>query len=344
MLSSQLLKQSHLQKSINTLRLNSSLLVRSQKPIIAHSYTQGLYQSRDFSKVRTIKSNNIASLWNINMDTKMASNFDSYVLHSKKDEKEDAPKGFEKFFKKNKETKEEEKPEKKEAAQKEDDKDDDLTEDESDDKKDKEGKEEDKDKRDQVSKMLFDPNNNPRPESWVPLLGALGALYYMFVYKTPAEEIVFMEFYNEYMLKNRVKEITLIKDPRSQVFNVKAEILTHEGERKYLVINTIDSFLQKLDIVQREMGKQPHEFVPVKVTNESENDLKANMMNLAIGCMFAGFFYQIYKGRNGNKPSTGKKTGKSGEEKKGGLFGGGGMNDMFGMSKSNAKEFGGENG
>ena len=90
---------------------------------------------------------------------------------------------------------------------------------------------------------MFDPNNNPKPESWIPLLGALGALYYMFVYKTPAEEIVFMEFYNEYMLKNRVKEITLIKDPRSQVFNVKAEILTHDGERKYLVINTIDSFL-----------------------------------------------------------------------------------------------------
>ena len=61
--------------------------------------------------------------------------------------------------------------------------------------------------------------------------------------------------------------------------------------------------------------------------------------------MFAGFFYQIYKGRNGNKPSTGKKSGKSAEKKKGGgMFGGGGMNDMFGMSKSNAKEFGGENG
>lgn len=64
-------------------------------------------------------------------------------------------------------------------------------------------------------------------------------------------------------------------------------------------------------------------------------------MNLAIGAMFCAFFYQIYKGRNGNKPSTGKKSGKTGtdaEKKKGGgFFGGGGMNDMFGMSKSNAK-------
>jgi AFG3 family protein len=69
-------------------------------------------------------------------------------------------------------------------------------------------------------------------------------------------------------------------------------------------------------------------------------------MNVAIGAMFLAFFYQIYKGRNG-KPSTGKKSGKGAagdKDKKGGFFGGGGMNDMFGMSKSNAKQFGGEEG
>jgi AFG3 family protein len=32
------------------------------------------------------------------------------------------------------------------------------------------------------------------------------------------------------------------------------------------------------------------------------------------------------------------------KEKKGGLFGGGGMNDMFGVGKSNAKQYGGEDG
>jgi AFG3 family protein len=52
--------------------------------------------------------------------------------------------------------------------------------------------------------------------------------------------------------------------------------------------------------------------------------------------MFALFFYNIFKNRNG-KMSTGRKTGKHDSNKKGGLFGGGGMNDMFGMSKSNAK-------
>ena len=43
--------------------------------------------------------------------------------------------------------------------------------------------------------------------------------------------------------------------------------------------------------------------------------------------------------------STGKKTGKEkGDKKSGGFFGGGGLNDMFGMGKSNAKQYGGEDG
>lgn len=62
-------------------------------------------------------------------------------------------------------------------------------------------------------------------------------------------------------------------------------------------------------------------------------------MNVLIGAMFLTFIYSIYKNRNG-KIDTGKKMGgKKGdpEKKKGGFFGGGGMDDMFGMSKSNAK-------
>ena len=62
-------------------------------------------------------------------------------------------------------------------------------------------------------------------------------------------------------------------------------------------------------------------------------------MNILIGAMFIAFFYSIYKNRNTGM-STGLKKGKKGDtskDKKGGFFGGGGMNDMFGMSKSPAK-------
>lgn len=277
----------------------------------------------------------------------MSKRVQSYVLQSKKEDEEEKapPKGFEKFFKKKESKDSKDKPESTaNKEQKKDDDDADLSElDEEEDSKDKE--KEKKDERSKLTQFFFDPENNPKPESWLPLLGAFTAAYFLFFYQKPAEEIVFMDFYNEYMLKNRIKEIQLIKDKRSEVFNVRAELLTHDGERKYLVINTIDSFLQKLDLVQREMGKQPHEFIPVKVTNDGDKDLKSNLMNLAIGAMFIGFFYQVYKGRNGNKPSTGKKSGKPTDDKKGGgMFGGGGMNDMFGMSKSNAKQFGGEEG
>mmetsp|Transcript_29901 Transcript_29901/g.45727 ORF Transcript_29901/g.45727 Transcript_29901/m.45727 type:complete len:424 (+) Transcript_29901:851-2122(+) len=69
-------------------------------------------------------------------------------------------------------------------------------------------------------------------------------------------------------------------------------------------------------------------------------------MNIMIGALFLAFFYQIYKNRNG-KVSTGKKAGKAADnkdKKSGGFFGGGGMNDMFNIGKSNAKQFGGEEG
>jgi hypothetical protein len=62
-------------------------------------------------------------------------------------------------------------------------------------------------------------------------------------------------------------------------------------------------------------------------------------MNILIGALFIAFFMQIYRGRNG-KMNTGMKSGKSTkteEKKSGGGFFGGGMGDMFGMGKSNAK-------
>lgn len=79
-----------------------------------------------------------------------------------------------------------------------------------------------------------------------------------------------MEFLNNYLLKNNVKEIIISKDRRSEVFNYRAEVVTHSGEKFYMTLGNYESFLAKLDMVQREMGKQPHEFIPVKYANSSE--------------------------------------------------------------------------
>ena len=63
------------------------------------------------------------------------------------------------------------------------------------------------------------------------------------------KEIVYMEFLNEYLLKNQIKEINITKDRRSEVFNFRAEIKTHDGERCYMTLNSYESFLAKLDLV-----------------------------------------------------------------------------------------------
>mgnify|MGYP006954752646 FL=1 len=115
--------------------------------------------------------------------------------------------------------------------------------------------------------------------------------WYIFNYKKPMKEVVYMEFLNDYLTKGQIKEINITKDRRSEVFNFRAEILTHDGDKCYMTLNSYESFLAKLDLVQREMGKQPHEFIPVKYTNQSEESLSANLMNVAIGAMFCAFFY-----------------------------------------------------
>jgi AFG3 family protein len=92
------------------------------------------------------------------------------------------------------------------------------------------------------------------------------------------------------------------------------------------------------------------QYVPVNFT-KSADDLEggSNLQNMVIGALFLAVLYQLFKGKRGGastgRKMKGKKDAGKPDDKKGGFFGGGGgMNDMFGMSKSNAKEFGGADG
>lgn len=100
------------------------------------------------------------------------------------------------------------------------------------------------------------------------------------------EEIVYMQFLNDYLLQNKIKEIQISKDRRSEVFNFRAEIITHDGKKCYMTLNSYEQFLAKLDMVQREMGKQPHDFIPVKYSNSQDEGMGATAVNLAIGGLF----------------------------------------------------------
>jgi hypothetical protein len=145
------------------------------------------------------------------------------------------------------------------------------------------------------------------------------------------QEKVFMDFLNNYLLKNNIKDIVIAKDRRSEVFNYRAEVNPIEGEKFYVTLGNYETFLSKLDMVQREMGKQPNECIPVHYKNQSEESFNNIAINLLIGTVCCMFFYQIYKGRNGpgNPPKgPGAKKGGSGagkpDKKDSGWFGGGG--------------------
>jgi len=63
--------------------------------------------------------------------------------------------------------------------------------------------------------------------------------------------------------------ITITEDKQSENFKYRALIETLEGKRVHLVLPQVENFLYKLDLAQREMGKVPNEFVPVKYANEA---------------------------------------------------------------------------
>lgn len=95
-----------------------------------------------------------------------------------------------------------------------------------------------------------------------------------------------------------MKEINITKDRRTQVFNYRAEIEMVDGKRFYMVLGSQESFLAKLDMVQRQMGKQPNQFIPVKYVN-TEEQMRPFFFNMFIGVVALGMFYQVYKGRTG---------------------------------------------
>jgi hypothetical protein len=98
-------------------------------------------------------------------------------------------------------------------------------------------------------RFFFDEDNNPKPEGFLALLLSGFAGYYLLTYKKPMQELVYMDFLNNYLLKNNVKEINITKDRRSEVFNYRAEVVTNSGEKLYMVLGSYESFLAKLDMV-----------------------------------------------------------------------------------------------
>jgi AFG3 family protein len=129
--------------------------------------------------------------------------------------------------------------------------------------------------------------------------------------------------------------ITISEDKSSDMFKYRAQIDTIDGKRVHLVLPQVENFLYKLDLAQREMGKGPQEFVPVKYANANDQN-SSQTMNYAIGAAFLLVMVQLYRSMHGKGGAGGAK----GEAGKGGGKASGGMNDMFSMGKSNVQVFG----
>ena len=163
-----------------------------------------------------------------------------------------------------------------------------------------------------MKNLYFGEGGSPKPEAWLTLLAAIACGYLAVTTEAPRKEIVFMTFLNDYLLKNQISEIKIAKDRRSEVFNHRAEINTTDGQRLYMVLGSQESFLAKLDQIQRQMGKQPAEFIPVKYVNDEQGP-NAFMLLMAGFVLLTG--YQIYRGVK--PPSIGGKAGKAASKKSG---------------------------
>lgn len=133
--------------------------------------------------------------------------------------------------------------------------------------------------------------------------------------------------------------ITLCEDKNNASYKYRAVVETTEGDKVHLVLPQVENFLMKLDMAQREMGKDPSQFVPIKYGPGVDGE-QFPIINLLIGSVFILMLARLYKQTHGK--GKGGSSGKSGSSKGGGMggMGGGGMNDLMGMSKSGATVYG----
>lgn len=186
---------------------------------------------------------------------------ENHLLHERQ-----APKGFEKFIKdiqKDKEAKkvtkeetkeeggvkkEEEKPIEKEEQKSKEKQEESESEEEH--PKQKQGKEEEEKSSSGFKEQITNMFSNPEPKHFGILLALVAGAYMLTKLSPTAKEKTYIEFVNDYMTKNQVKQITITKDNRSDVFNYRADVEVIDGSKFYVTLGSVDNFLAKIDMLQ----------------------------------------------------------------------------------------------
>lgn len=165
-------------------------------------------------------------------------------------------------------------------------------------------------------------------------MAGIAAVFALSHFNKPLEELIYIDFLNKYLLPGHVKEIVITRDRRTEVFNYRAEIEMDDGKKFYMVLGSQESFLAKLDMVQRQMGKHPNQFIPVKYSNDSETSNSLLAFNVLMVAATGAAAYTLWK--KGAKP-TGKKTVS---KKDSSNSGGGWFGQMGNIGKSSATTYG----
>lgn len=58
--------------------------------------------------------------------------------------------------------------------------------------------------------------------------------------------------------------VTICEEKNNSMFKFRAVVDTAEGKKVHMVLPQVENFLLKLDMAQRELGKDPANFVPLK--------------------------------------------------------------------------------
>ena len=105
--------------------------------------------------------------------------------------------------------------------------------------------------------------------------------------------------------------ITICEERNNSMFKYRANISTLEGKNVHLVLPQVENFLLKLDMAQREMGKDPANFVPLKY-GMADQDEQASTANLLLGGIFLLGLVKLYRSMHGKSGGAQSKKGTGG--------------------------------
>jgi len=140
--------------------------------------------------------------------------------------------------------------------------------------------------------------------------------------------------------QRRVKILTFCEERGNSNFKYRVIVETNDSdERFHLTMPQVDNFQNTLFKVQKEMGVENKDMLPVKYSGGEDDQGSMISTNLLLGLLLIGgsaLIWRTYFGKGGNG-SKSSKGGSSGGQGGGNPFGGGGgLGELMNMNKSGA--------